>query len=79
MGESRDSYLKRTYGITEDEYETLLTVQGGVCAICKQSNPTKGEQEPERLAVDHSHYSGTTRALVCQRCNKLLGLAEDSQ
>jgi hypothetical protein len=73
------AYLKRTYGITQDEYESLLISQGGVCAICKQTNPAKGEQEPERLAVDHSHYSGTTRALLCQRCNKLLGLAEDSQ
>jgi Recombination endonuclease VII len=74
-----NAYLKRNYGITEDEYESLLISQGGVCAICKQTNPAKGDREPERLAVDHNHRSGANRGLLCQRCNKLLGLAEDSQ
>jgi hypothetical protein len=71
---SRDAYLRRTYGISEAEYDALWINQGGRCAICKQLPP-----EGENLCVDHNHYSGANRGLLCQRCNKLLGLAGDSQ
>jgi hypothetical protein len=29
--------LKQNYNLTDGEYETLLTQQGGVCAICQES------------------------------------------
>src|SRR6266852_3589381 len=79
MGESRDSYLRRAHGMTDEEYETKLICQGGVCEVCGRTNPAKGEQEPERLGVDHSHYSGMNRGLLCHRCNKILGFLQDSQ
>lgn len=74
-----DAYLKRTYKMPQEEYETQLIIQGGVCAICKSSNKSRGDEEPERLSVDHSHYSGANRGLLCQRCNKVLGMVLDSQ
>ena len=64
---SRQRTLLRYYGITEDEYEQLLVAQGGGCAICGK------RPEVRRLAVDHSHNSGTTRGLLCYWCNRLLG------
>ena len=64
---SRAKYLEETYGITEGEYERLLSSQGGGCAIC--GNPPK----TRRLAVDHCHKTGAVRGLLCKSCNR--GLA----
>lgn len=65
---SRDSYLLRTYGITEAEYDDLLDAQGGRCAICRKPPKTKS------LAVDHDHRTGRIRGLLCSFCNyNLLG------
>jgi Recombination endonuclease VII len=53
-------------GVTDDEYQRLLTFQGGVCAIC--GNPPKNR----RLSVDHNHRTGKVRGLLCFRCNRAL-------
>ena len=74
--ESRESYLRRTYGISEADYEAQLEYQGGRCAICKQL-PRIVNGEPELLCQDHDHVSGENRELLCQRCNRLLGQAKD--
>jgi hypothetical protein len=74
--ESRETYLRRTYGISEDEYFAQLEYQGGRCAICKQL-PRIVNGEPELLCQDHCHASGENRELLCQRCNRLLGQAKD--
>jgi len=74
--ESRETYLRRTYGTTEAEYEAQLEYQGGRCAICKQL-PRIVNREPDLLCQDHCHASGENRELLCQRCNRLLGQAKD--
>jgi hypothetical protein len=69
----RNGYLKRKYGITLEQYENLLSLQNGVCAIC-------GEQRPEErtLHIDHDHETGSIRGLLCFRCNNSLGDLRDS-
>lgn len=65
----RDAYLRRTYGITEAEYQRVLDAQHGACAICL-ARPAAGRN----LHVDHDHRSGIVRGLLCVRCNhELLG------
>lgn len=61
--------LKR-YGLTEEEYRTLIFMHDGRCAICRAD---------EELCVDHDHDSGKVRGLLCQACNKGLGLLKDDQ
>ena len=51
--------VKRTYGITADEYRALFLAQGGRCFICQRRTHTK------RLAVDHDHVTGEVRGLLC--------------
>ena len=58
------------YGITENQYETLLKSQRGLCAICGEPPRTK------RLHVDHDHATGQVRELLCTPCNTLAGLLE---
>jgi len=71
----RRSYeLRRAYGITIEEYETLLKEQGNVCACCGTATPGhKG-----KFVVDHCHLSGNVRGLLCNNCNQALGLMRDS-
>ncbi len=70
----RHAYLLRTrYGLSSEEYEALLRAQEGLCALCKQC-----ESRDRRLSVDHDHENGKVRGLLCDDCNKGLGLLGDS-
>lgn len=69
----RRAELKRLYGITLEQYVEMFTIQGEVCAICKEKCPTK-----KSLSVDHDHKTGTVRGLLCNRCNRALGMFKDN-
>lgn len=75
----RKSRLARWYGLTEGEYEHRLQSQGGGCAICGAEETATdyrtGNVRP--LAVDHDHNTGSSRGLLCGRCNKGLGCFGD--
>ena len=53
--------LQRRYGLSREDYETLLARQGGACGICKQP-------VAEALVVDRSRATGRVRGLLCRRC-----------
>lgn len=61
------------------KYNELLATQGGVCAICKEKDKrvhrVTGKQWD--LAVDHCHETGEVRGLLCNKCNRGLGLLGD--
>lgn len=67
----RDTYLLRTYNLSEAEYIHMSKMQGGVCAICHKP-PKRGT----RLHVDHDHTALTVRGLLCTGCNTRLGWLE---
>lgn len=72
--------LKADYGITPEQYEAMLTAQGGVCAICGQEERTidpRSKRPYVRLPVDHCHTTGNVRGLLCHRCNRAIGLLGD--
>lgn len=64
-------HLRITYGITLDAYRTMVAKCGNVCEICKRPSGSR------RLSVDHCHKTGTLRGLLCNKCNGLLGMADD--
>ena len=66
----KNSWLKRRYGITLDDYNYMLQEQEGQCAIC-------GKKQIESLYVDHSHITGEVRGLLCHKCNSVLGYVND--
>lgn len=67
----RRQKLRGKFGITEGEYDELLDLQDGRCAICGSLPGGKA------LAVDHCHTSGKVRGLLCLKCNTALGLMGD--
>lgn len=63
--------------MTAEEYEALLAVQGGACAICRQPETGIRRGHLMRLAVDHHHGTGVRRGLLCNQCNRGLGSFAD--
>ena len=71
----RHKIRKLTYGITEQEFNTLLESQNNSCAICG-SKVAGGRGD---WHVDHCHNTGKIRGLLCHYCNTGLGLFKDSE
>lgn len=67
------------FGLTPDQYISMLDAQGGVCAICeKPERSAKKGGRIKDLAVDHDHETGAVRGLLCANCNKGIGNLGDS-
>jgi len=56
------------YGLTPDQYRTMIKAQNGVCAICFRACRTYA-----RLSIDHIKGTKTVRGLLCTQCNKGIG------
>ncbi len=52
----------------------MLIEQDHKCLICEVSV----EEFPQILAVDHDHATGEVRGLLCNKCNRGIGLLGDS-
>ena len=66
---NRRARLKRKYGMTAEDYDTMYTNQNGCCAICSKKK--------DKLCIDHCHKSNKVRGLLCHNCNTLLGHIEN--
>lgn len=69
----KDTILKRDFGISLEQYNQLLKTQDNSCAICK----TNQSQQRIMMAVDHDHTSNKIRGLLCDLCNRGIGLLKD--
>ena len=72
--ENRDTHLRRTFGITLEDFEVMLAAQGGGCAICGRAAPAGTS-----LHVDHDHETGVVRGLLCFTCNGALGMFTENE
>lgn len=59
----------KKYGITKVEFDRMMELQQGRCAICLKEAD---------LRLDHDHDRGILRDLLCHNCNVLLGHAKES-
>lgn len=66
----RDKHRIEKYGLTGDQYESLLALQGSKCAICKDDFVVTPH-------IDHCHSTGKVRGLLCSTCNTALGKFKD--
>lgn len=72
-----DYRLQRSYGISLAEYDEMLEVQDGVCAICHRPEKTEYKNGTrKRLSVDHDHETEKIRGLLCTACNAGIGMFE---
>ena len=69
-GRARASYLKRTFGLTEETVNQMREAQGNRCALCSVS------LEGGKSEIDHCHASGKVRGLVCARCNRWMAAVD---
>ncbi len=72
-GKSREYEMRKRRGMSLSDYDALAASQGDVCAICKKTDPNF------RLAIDHDHETGENRGLLCSKCNRALGMLDDSE
>jgi hypothetical protein len=68
-------HRERKYGLTEAEFDVLLSAQGGKCSVC---GVLFGDAKADRPHVDHCHTTGRVRGLLCHHCNTGLGHFRDS-
>lgn len=60
----------KKYNTDVDTIKTLFDTYKS-CQICN-------EQDRRELCVDHDHVTGKVRGLLCDNCNKALGLFKDN-
>jgi hypothetical protein len=78
---ARDWQLQKKYGITLEEFEAWWIAQCGKCGICgiDMRMPLKKRGQPlDVVAVDHCHKTNKVRGLLCNACNKGLGMFNDN-
>jgi hypothetical protein len=68
---------KWRYGISHEQFLSLIERQNGRCRICQfvfelDSDKTKMPY------VDHNHDNGQVRALLCHHCNLVIGHAKEN-
>jgi hypothetical protein len=67
----REGHLRRTHGLTLDEYDAMVVGQGGRCRVC-------GRCPEKNFHIDHDHVTGRIRGLLCSSCNHAIGLMGES-
>jgi hypothetical protein len=72
----REKFFKQL-GITQADYDKMFFRQEGRCWICMAEPATHKGSPDKLLIVDHDHDTGEIRGLLCQNCNKALGLFRD--
>jgi hypothetical protein len=70
--QTRKSFLKKKFNITQEEVDQIKISQEGKCAVCKITF----DKTPH---IDHCHETGKVRALLCSPCNITLGYLEKLQ
>jgi len=67
----------RIYGITQREFDNILSSQNGACKICKIKLTLSGTSVT-RACIDHCHKTNIVRGILCQQCNKGIGHFNDN-
>ncbi|HYP22377.1 MAG TPA: endonuclease VII domain-containing protein [Actinomycetota bacterium] len=68
-GGARKYHIKRRYGLSLEDFDALLAMQGFLCPICLKR---------PAVHVDHDHSTGTVRGVLCEMCNGGLGQFRDN-
>lgn len=72
----RIDQLRLKYGLSWNDYLELIEKQSGRCAVCTRV-PSGTKKKHVTLHVDHDHATGHIRGLLCDTCNRGMGLLGD--
>jgi poly(3-hydroxybutyrate) depolymerase len=75
---SRQRHHANKYGLSAADFTHMWEEQGGCCAICHQQMTPTGTS-PTSACVDHCHETNKVRGLLCNHCNRGLGLFKDNK
>lgn len=76
----REKWLKHKYNITYKQYEDMYIAQDKKCAICKcDIYIDKRDNSHTTACIDHCHKTGRIRGLLCNHCNRALGLLKEDK
>jgi ATP-dependent Lon protease len=64
--------LKYKYNLTVNDFNELLQLQFNKCGICEK------DLMDEKKCIDHDHITGKIRGILCDYCNKGLGMLWDT-
>lgn len=70
----KNNNLLNNYGITIEQFDQMMEDCNGQC-VCGRTTGRSGNA----LHVDHDHATGQVRGLLCNQCNRALGLVENSE
>ncbi len=68
---------KTRYGLTTPQVKQLSALQSNRCAICYNDLDWSKTSKANSAVVDHNHKTGKVRSLLCNHCNRALGLFKD--
>lgn len=75
----KEYHLKNNYDISYEDFLNLYNEQNGQCGICKKYISIDIDSEKHLKAnVDHNHTNKKVRGLLCENCNRAIGLLEDN-
>ena len=69
--------MKRNYGIGIKEYDIMMDAQNMSCAICMTHISKVSKGHKKHFCIDHDHETNKVRGLLCDSCNRALGLFKD--
>lgn len=69
-------YIKYKYNLSRGEYDNLV-LSNSTCQICGTDVIFSGRSK-ESACVDHDHATERVRGILCNHCNRVLGLVNDN-
>lgn len=71
-------HYKTNYNINYEDFLNLADSQNNCCKICK-IELVFSTRSSNRAVLDHCHATGKIRGVLCNSCNRALGLLKESK
>jgi len=74
---SRRAHNLKKIGFTPELFAEMFETQKGCCLICSNALTLTVKPRATHACADHNHRTGKARAILCHRCNVVLGLVDE--
>ncbi len=72
----RETSIRRRYDLSMSDLESILASQKHCCAVCCVPIVTV-QHRANTANIDHCHATGQVRGVLCNKCNRGIGLLKD--